>query len=177
MARECIAVLFLALVGLSSFFAGGPVLIVGVKELTKECHNKVHADVVNVESTSEYGMCSVLVRYTDHDGVMHETSVQRNCAASTERAFLSGCYNARHPDTLFTDEDHIEDVTSYSEARAKVIAGTVLVIFAGVAVFMLCVWAVYPVADSRSPTARTTTSDSKAVPQVVRQDSVFEMTV
>ena len=142
MARECIAVLSLAIVALASFIAGGPLLIAGVKELTKNCNIRLRADVVDVEPTSEYGMCSVLVRYTDHTGVTHETHVQRACVADAEGTAITGCYNARHPAALFTDTDHLDDVASHEGAQAKVTAGIVLTVFAAVAIITLCVWTV-----------------------------------
>ena len=153
------------IVAISAFIAGGPVLIIGIEELTKDCNNKVNGVVTSVEPTSEYGV----VRYTDHHDVVHEVRVQLGSVANDTGTVVPGCYNARHPDTLFTDDDHLENVTSFKDARTKVIAGTILLVFAVVALILLCVWA--RLQDTRNP------RDSKAVPHVVRQDSASEMYV
>lgn len=175
--RACIASSCLLIVSISSFIAGGPVLIIGVKELKENCNNRVDSIVINAEPTSEYGMCSIYVWYTDHNAIVHEARVQHDCMTNGTGVVIPGCYNARHPGTLFTDDDHLDNVASYNGARAKVIAGINLQVFAVIALIGLCfvVWVVRP--DTHKPMALAAPSDATSVPRVVRRDSASEMPV
>ena len=132
--------------------------------------------ITSIETTQKHGICSMGVQYTSHNGLMmHEAQLEHACAPDGQTV-IPGCFNDRHPDTLYTDEDHLNKVRSFNDARVMVIVGTVLTTVAVVAVTMLWIW--LHVTSSQSPaTVSVFEDDSNAVPRITRCDSASEFNV
>lgn len=94
------------------------------------CNYKVSAQVVEVHATPNYGMCSVLVKYSDHKGVEHDARTEVPCAKDTDSSsasVIAGCFGAMRPGKLYTDRDHLKNVKSFkSDIGMSVFAGSAI---------------------------------------------------